>query len=41
MIATRAATAEQLALPRDVQAFATETDGLVLVAGRGAPASPR
>ncbi len=33
MIATRAATAEQLGLPREVQALATETQGLVLVAG--------
>ena len=33
MIATRAATAEQLGLPREVQALATEAQGLVLVAG--------
>jgi twitching motility protein PilT len=33
LIATRAATAEQLGLPREVQAFATEAEGLVLVAG--------
>ena len=33
MIATRAATAEQLGLSRDVQALATEPQGLVLVAG--------
>jgi twitching motility protein PilT len=33
MIATRAATAEQLGLSREVQALATETQGLVLVAG--------
>ena len=34
MIATRAATAEQLGLSREVQALATEPQGLVLVAGR-------
>ncbi len=33
MIATRAATAEQLGLSREVQALATEPQGLVLVAG--------
>ena len=33
MIATRAATAEQLGLSREVQALATEAEGLVLVAG--------
>jgi twitching motility protein PilT len=33
MIATRAATAEQLGLAREVQALATEPQGLVLVAG--------
>jgi twitching motility protein PilT len=33
MIATRAATAEQLGLSREVQALATESQGLVLVAG--------
>lgn len=33
MIATRAATAEQLGLPREVQALATEPQGLVLIAG--------
>lgn len=33
MIATRAATAEQLGLSREVQALATELQGLVLVAG--------
>jgi twitching motility protein PilT len=33
MIATRAATAEQLGLAREVQALATESQGLVLVAG--------
>ncbi len=33
MIATRAATAEQLGLSREVQLLATETQGLVLVAG--------
>lgn len=33
MIATRAATAEQLGLSRDVQALASEPQGLVLVAG--------
>ena len=33
MIATRAATAEQLGLPREIQALATEAEGLVLVAG--------
>ncbi len=33
MIATRAATAEQLGLAREVQALATETQGLVFVAG--------
>jgi twitching motility protein PilT len=33
MIATRAATAEQLGLSREVQALATEAQGLVLVAG--------
>jgi twitching motility protein PilT len=33
MIATRAATAEQLGLTREVQALATEPQGLVLVAG--------
>jgi twitching motility protein PilT len=33
MIATRAATAEQLDLSREVQALATEPQGLVLVAG--------
>ena len=33
MIATRAATAEQLSLAREVQAFATESQGIVLVAG--------
>ncbi len=33
MIATRTATAEQLGLSREVQALATESQGLVLVAG--------
>jgi twitching motility protein PilT len=33
MISTRVATAEQLGLPREVQALATEAQGLVLVAG--------
>lgn len=33
MIATRAATAEQLGLAREIQALATETEGLVLVTG--------
>jgi twitching motility protein PilT len=33
MIATRAATAEQLDLSREVQALATESQGIVLVAG--------
>ena len=33
MIATKAATAEQLGLAREVQALATESQGLVLVAG--------
>ncbi|HEX7283573.1 MAG TPA: ATPase, T2SS/T4P/T4SS family, partial [Vicinamibacterales bacterium] len=33
MIATRAATAESLGLPPEVQALATESQGLVLVAG--------
>ena len=33
MIATRAATAEQLGFSREVQALATEPEGLVLVAG--------
>jgi twitching motility protein PilT len=33
MIATRAATAEQLGLPREIQALATEAEGLVLVTG--------
>src|SRR5687767_4218078 len=33
IIATRAATAEQLGLSREVQALATESQGLVLVAG--------
>src|SRR5687767_12637709 len=33
MIATRAATAEQLGLSQEVQALATESQGLVLVAG--------
>lgn len=33
MIATRAATAEQLGLAREVQALATEPQGIVLVAG--------
>ena len=33
MIATKAATAEQLGLAREVQALATEAQGLVLVAG--------
>ena len=33
MIATRAATAEQLGLSRELQALATESQGLVLVAG--------
>src|SRR4029434_1412699 len=33
MIATRAATAEQLGLSREVQALATESQGIVLVAG--------
>jgi twitching motility protein PilT len=33
MIATRAATAEQLGLSRDIEALATEPQGLVLVAG--------
>ncbi|MDO8679225.1 MAG: ATPase, T2SS/T4P/T4SS family [Acidobacteriota bacterium] len=33
MIATRAATAEQLGLTREIQALATEAEGLVLVAG--------
>lgn len=33
MIATRAATAEQLGLAREVQALATESQGLVLIAG--------
>ena len=33
MIATRAATAEQLGLAREIQALATEPQGLVLVAG--------
>jgi twitching motility protein PilT len=33
MIATRAATAEQLGLSREVQALATEPQGLVLIAG--------
>jgi twitching motility protein PilT len=33
MIATRAATAEQLGLSREVQALATEPQGIVLVAG--------
>ncbi len=33
MVATRAATAEQLGLSREVQALATEPQGLVLVAG--------
>jgi twitching motility protein PilT len=33
MIATRAATAEQLGLSRDIQVLATEPQGLVLVAG--------
>lgn len=36
MIATRAATAEQLGLSREVQALATEPQGLVLVAGQRA-----
>ena len=34
MIATRAATADQLGLSREVQALATEPQGLVLVTGR-------
>jgi twitching motility protein PilT len=34
MIATRAATAEQLGLSRELQAMATEPQGLVLVTGR-------
>ena len=34
IIATRAATAEQLGLSREVQALATESQGLVLVAGQ-------
>ena len=33
MISTRAATAEQLGLPPEVQALATEAEGLILVAG--------
>lgn len=33
MISARAASAEQLGLSREIQALATETDGLVLVAG--------
>src|SRR5262245_24063642 len=33
MIATKAATAEQLGLSKEVQALATESQGLVLVAG--------
>ncbi len=33
MVSARAASAEQLGLAREIQALATETDGLVLVAG--------